>query len=413
MEVRNRNLLAKAEPDTVVTNNVQSEKDGKSGISRMWDSLAPKWKNWWVRAVFAFTMIAIFVLTIQLGPFGLSLLVFLVQLKAIQEIVSISYQKYIQQNLPQNLPLFRSLNWYFVFVVSYYSYGLTIQHLFDEFDDRSHINQLFKSYHLFISFFLYMVGFIVFVLTLKKGFYKIQFKLYGWAHLAIMLFMTLGHFILQSVVSSIYWFILPICTVICNDIFAYIFGFFLGRTPLISLSPKKTWEGFIGGMVVTILFVFFFSAYLAQFPTMVCPISSQVSAFPYTLNCTPSDVFTPTYYTLSQLDTGVYLYPCQLHALVFAVFGSLIAPFGGFFASGFKRAFKLKDFDDLIPGHGGVIDRFDCQFLMASFVYVYMITFLPQTDLEKLTRMLLDLPTEDQLLIHSRLSSNLNSLGLL
>jgi phosphatidate cytidylyltransferase len=35
-------------------------------------------------------------------------------------------------------------------------------------------------------------------------------------------------------------------------------------------------------------------------------------------------------------------YPCQLHALVLALFGSLIAPFGGFMASGFKRAFKVK-----------------------------------------------------------------------
>ena len=411
MEVRNRNTQAKPGEDPA--NNIQPKNAAKGGLVGMWNSLPPKWKNWWVRAVFAFTMIGIFVLMIQLGPFGLGLLVYFVQLKAIQEIVNISYQKYIQQNLPQNLPLFRSLNWYFVFVVSYFSYGLTIQHLFDEFEDRSHSYKLFKSYHLFISFLLYMGGFIVFVLTLKKGYYKIQFKLYGWAHLAIMVFMTQGHFILQCIFTSIYWFILPICIVICNDITAYLFGFFLGRTPLISVSPKKTWEGFIGGMVATLVFGFIFSAYLAQFPIMVCPISSQVSAFPYTLDCVPPDVFTPTYYTLSSYlpVKEVYLYPCQLHALVFAVFGSLIAPFGGFFASGFKRAFKLKDFDDLIPGHGGIIDRFDCQFLMATFVYVYIITFLPQTDLEKLTRLLLNLPTDDQLLIHGRLSSHLSSLG--
>jgi hypothetical protein len=51
----------------------------------------------------------------------------------------------------------------------------------------------------------------------------------------------------------------------------------------------------------------------------------------------------------------------QLHALVMSFFASLISPFGGFFASGFKRAFKLKDFGDTIPGHGGLTDRFDCQ----------------------------------------------------
>ncbi len=83
--------------------------------------------------------------------------------------------------------------------------------------------------------------------------------------------------------------------------------------------------------------------------------------------------------------------PFQLHALAMATFASLVAPFGGFFASGFKRAFNLKDFGDSIPGHGGMTDRMDCQyafirvidesrpltvspslrFLMGMFSYVY------------------------------------------
>lgn len=53
----------------------------------------------------------------------------------------------------------------------------------------------------------------------------------------------------------------------------------------------------------------------------------------------------------------------QLHAVVLAMFASIIAPFGGFFASGFKRGFKIKDFGDSIPGHGGMTDRMDCQVL--------------------------------------------------
>lgn len=49
-------------------------------------------------------------------------------------------------------------------------------------------------------------------------------------------------------------FIVPVSMIVCNDVWAYIFGFFLGKTPLIQLSPKKTWEGFIGGGVATIIF---------------------------------------------------------------------------------------------------------------------------------------------------------------
>lgn len=41
-----------------------------------------------------------------------------------------------------------------------------------------------------------------------------------------------------------------------------------------------------------------------------------------------------------------------------------------------KRAFGIKDFGDTIPGHGGLTDRFDCQFLMGSFTYLYYQTFV-------------------------------------
>lgn len=49
---------------------------------------------------------------------------------------------------------------------------------------------------------------------------------------------------------------------------------------------------------------------------------------------------------------------------------------GGFFASGFKRAFKIKDFGDSIPGHGGLTDRMDCQVVMAVFANIYYNTFV-------------------------------------
>jgi len=76
----------------------------------------------------------------------------------------------------------------------------------------------------------------------------------------------------------------------------------------------------------------------------------------------------------------VYIMPVQWHALAFGLFASIIAPFGGFFASGFKRAFKFKDFGDSIPGHGGITDRMDCQMVMAVFAYIYHQSFIiPET----------------------------------
>ncbi|KAG9019934.1 hypothetical protein FS842_007727 [Serendipita sp. 407] len=63
-----------------------------------------------------------------------------------------------------------------------------------------------------------------------------------------------------------------------------------------------------------------------------------------------------------------------------ACFASLVAPFGGFFASGFKRAFNIKDFGQSIPGHGGMTDRMDCQFLMGMFSYVYYTNIVRQNE---------------------------------
>jgi phosphatidate cytidylyltransferase len=58
----------------------------------------------------------------------------------------------------------------------------------------------------------------------------------------------------------------------------------------------------------------------------------------------------------------------HLHTMALGLFASLLAPMGGLFASGFKRAIKTKDFADFIPGHGGITDRMDCQILMVSLI---------------------------------------------
>jgi hypothetical protein len=66
------------------------------------------------------------------------------------------------------------------------------------------------------------------------------------------------------------------------------------------------------------------------------------------------------------MPSSVIFAPVYFHALVIALFTSLLAPFGGFLASAVKRAFKIKDFGEVIPGHGGVTDRMDCQFLAGA-----------------------------------------------
>lgn len=115
-----------------------------------------------------------------------------------------------------------------------------------------------------------------------------------------------------------------------NDTMAYVFGMLMGKHPLVPIiSPKKTWEGFVGATLSTLA------------------VSQPL---------------------LKQMDSS----GDWQHALVVGTFISLVSPFGGFLASVVKRAHGKKDFATWIPGHGGVVDRLDCQVMTAPFVYLYL-----------------------------------------
>lgn len=94
------------------------------------------------------------------------------------------------------------------------------------------------------------------------------------------------------------WFIVPVSMIVCNDVMAYLFGFFFGRTPLIKLSPKKTWEGFIGGGFATVIFGVAFSYVLCQYQFFICPIEYNEDAGRMAMECEPSYLFRPQEYTI-------------------------------------------------------------------------------------------------------------------
>ena len=87
--------------------------------------------------------------------------------------------------------------------------------------------------------------------------------------------------------------------------------------------------------------------------------------------------------------------------------------FGGFFASAIKRAYGIKDFDSLFPGHGGFMDRFDCQFIMHFAVYVLYVSFIaPPDPVERLISSASQLDPDLQLQLHRQLSRLLAVRGM-
>lgn len=97
------------------------------------------------------------------------------------------------------------------------------------------------TYHGFICFMLMIIGFLAFVINLKQGFLKYQFKLFAWILIATLLVSMQSWLIIHNLFEGLIWFFMPAALIVSNDIFAYLVGYFFGKHQLIALSPKKTW----------------------------------------------------------------------------------------------------------------------------------------------------------------------------
>jgi phosphatidate cytidylyltransferase len=122
--------------------------------------------------------------------------------------------------------------------------------------------------------------------------------------MTLLLVVVQCHFIISNIFEGMFWFFIPVALVITNDIFAYICGFFWGRTPLIKLSPKKTVEGFIGGWVCTMICGVIFTEVARRIPYMLCP-ANRLTSSAWTFNasdCELNPIFEPKI-----LNTGPWL----------------------------------------------------------------------------------------------------------
>lgn len=367
---------------------------------------AKKWRGWRERFWTTWAMLGGFLVVVWGGHVPLTLLVFACQTVMFREIVSLGHVVAQEDKLPG----FRHLQWFWWASAQWFCYSRTYYQIFPAGIDTF---QWATRHNTFFSFMLYTIGVVGFVCSLKKGHYKYQFMMFAWCHLVIGVVVVQSSFLVHNLFTGAIWFLLPALLVVNNDVWAYFFGFFWGRTPLIKLSPKKTWEGFIGAFAMTIVVGFFLARVLAAFEFMTCPKESLSWQHP---ECGPQYVYTPAPYELPAAVsralaavglpswTYVTVSPVQWHGVAFAVFASVIAPFGGFFASGFKRAFKIKDFGTSIPGHGGVTDRMDCQIMMGLFTHVYVTTFvLSVSDASQVLWHFMRLPEDQQMDVFEQL----------
>lgn len=252
---------------------------------------------------------------------------------------------------------------------------------------------------------------------------KFQLSQLMWTIATVCLVVGQCKFLATCVFAGLFWFFFPMATVVMNDVSAYFCGISFGRkfikAPFLSLSPNKTWEGFIGGAILTFIFSFFFPALLAQYTWFTCPAQdlSFIPASVPSLICEPNPVFVLKDYIVEipfiDHSFTVTIYPVQLHGVVYGLFASFIAPFGGFMASAIKRAYGIKDFESFFPGHGGMMDRMDCQLLMLSFTWVHLFTFIiPKIPtLSNVLRSISLMPIEEQHELYKQLGQQLQAIG--
>lgn len=121
--------------------------------------------------------------------------------------------------------------------------------------------------------------------------------------------------------------------IMVNDTGAYLVGVPLGRHRLFErISPKKSWEGAVGGLIFTLLAVWLISEYIPEW---------RIADW-------------------------------LIIAVIVVVFGTL----GDLVESMFKRSLNVKDSGNIFPAHGGILDRFDSMFVSAPFVLAYLKLFL-------------------------------------
>ncbi|MBR4496410.1 MAG: phosphatidate cytidylyltransferase [Acholeplasmatales bacterium] len=145
-----------------------------------------------------------------------------------------------------------------------------------------------------------------------------------------------------------------------TDIFALVFGMKFGKHKLAPVvSPKKTWEGAIGGSLVATIIGF---AFLLLYK-YISPYFHEGQTIEFF-----TGVFSPKYVNDKKVHYVFFI-------LILTVFMSCCGQIGDLVASKLKRGYGIKDYSNIFPGHGGVLDRFDSA-LFTSATFVAMIQLI-------------------------------------
>eukprot|EP00039_Didymoeca_costata_P029548 m.25116 g.25116 ORF g.25116 m.25116 type:complete len:445 (-) comp7679_c0_seq1:2121-3455(-) len=392
-------------------------------------------KKFFRRLITGCIMFIVLIFFLYGGPTYLMLMILLLQIFVFRELVNIRYSRYQLERRKSldgtssvqsysgglDIPLFRTLQvgWFLAALI--FTYGDFVRKFAIENEEMAWMRE-YMFYNNICSFGLLSLLIVLSIVTLRPDSLRYQMGHLVWTMGVLLLVCGLVAKAPYMAHLGPFWFFFPAWLVINNDVWAYVCGMTLGkkilnRPFLPSLSPNKTWEGYIGAGVLTVIVAFYSSDFLSRFDWAICPSTSISFVYHPVETCEISDVFLVTDIPMPSflvsvsgglLSDTMALKPVQIHSLAIALFASTVAPFGGFLASAIKRANNAKDFDSVIPGHGGFTDRMDCQMLMCMFVWVYYKTFVDayQSPAQIVLGDALRLPIEDRKMLYAELAKS-------
>ena len=363
------------------------------------------WGDLKVRVIWSCLMASLFFIILFMGHFYSALLVALIVVSIFYELIDIP--RFKERNT--EVKNYYLISWYVLSLGMYFFYIKTLKDKISFLTKYPFFYYLLK-YHKFICFMLYCFGFLLFLKSLTKGYYRYQFRQFAYIHIIFMIFGYISSMIISNIYNGIIWYLLPVSCVVINDISAYFWGRRFGKHSLSSLSPKKTWEGFIGAFFSTLVWCYLYTKLLSKYEMFLCPVE-KFSLIPFNLNslhCDTSELLKKYEFSFSLFGKlfNFSLTNIEFHSLAIGLFASSIAPLGGLFASGFKRSIKIKDFADTIPGHGGLTDRMDCEMLNGAFVYIYLSQFVFYDGakiMDNILKKIMKLNHEEQVAIYEKL----------
>ena len=174
---------------------------------------------------------------------------------------------------------------------------------------------------------------------LKYNVLDIAVTLFGAMYIVLMVSFLCST---REMEMGVYLIFYIFCGAWFSDTFAYLIGRKIGKHKLTEISPKKSVEGCIGGVIGTLIFYIVYSIVLSRV---------NFSHF-------------ETYALLKERFFTNFVLLIPLALLV-----SVISQIGDLAESGIKRYAGIKDFSNLMPGHGGMLDRFDSVLFVAPIVY--------------------------------------------